>query len=198
MKVEDFTPSELQEKVYLNCVGMFGVTSAGYWWGRAAGAIVRYTHFMLGYDDPLWTLIYSDDGNLMSGQEWKERSLVLHLFTLAVIGVPLAWDKARGGVEQEWIGYWLDLGRFELGVSLSRAAWASTWLADRVREGRAQLGELLQGLGRLGFITSAVDFLRPFLGPLCAWASAGPRHARPSIPPCFSLSCSTYQTNYRR
>ena len=76
MKLEDFTPNELQEKVYLNCVGTFGVTSAGYWWGRAAGAIVRFTHYMLGYDDPLWALLYSDDGNLMSGQEWKERSLI--------------------------------------------------------------------------------------------------------------------------
>ena len=53
---------------------------------------------------------------------------------LQTIGFPLAWHKVRGGVEDEWIGYWLDLGKFELGVSASRAAWASNWLADRVRE----------------------------------------------------------------
>jgi hypothetical protein len=84
----------------------------------------------------------------------------------------------------------MDVGRFELGVSASRAAWASNWLASRVREGRAQLGELLQGLGRLGFITGAVEFLRPFLGPLYAWASAGPRFARPVIPTMLLLIMS--------
>ena len=36
---------------------------------------------------------------------------------LVVIGVPLAWHKVRGGIEAEWIGYWLDLDRFEVGVS---------------------------------------------------------------------------------
>ena len=38
---------------------------------------------------------------------------MFHLFILVVIAVPLAWHKVRGGVEAEWIGYWLDLGRFE-------------------------------------------------------------------------------------
>ena len=187
IRKEDFTAEELAEVVYLNCVGTFGVTSAGYWWGRAAGAIIRLTHYALGHEDALWALIYSDDGILMSGSEWKERSLILHLFVLVVLGVPLAWHKVKGGVEAEWIGYWLDLGRFELGVSQVRAAWAANWLEDRAREGRAQLGELLQGIGRLGFIMGAVESLRPFLGPLYAWASAGPRYARPVIPPMLML-----------
>ena len=106
----DFTAEELAEKVFLNCVGTFGVTSAGYWWGRAAGAIVRLTHYILGHEDAIWALIYSDDGVLMSGTEWRERSILLHLFVLVIIGVPLAWHKVRGGIEAEWIGYWLDLG----------------------------------------------------------------------------------------
>jgi hypothetical protein len=187
LKKEDFSAAELQQDVYLNCVGTFGVSSAGYWWGRAAGALVRMTHYVLSHEDALWALIYSDDGVLISGEEWKERSLILHIFVLVVLGVPLAWHKVRGGVEAEWIGYWLDLGRFELGVSILRATAASTWLKERVREGRAQLGELLQGLGRIGFITGAVEFLRPFLGPLYAWASAGPRCARPPLPPMIML-----------
>ena len=123
----------------------------------------------------------------MSGTEWRERSPLLHLFVLVVLGVPLAWHKVRGSIETECIGYWLDLGRFELGVSQARAAWAVSWLEDRAREGRTQLGELLQGIGRLGFITGAVESLRPFLGPLYAWTSAGPRYARPTIPPMLLL-----------
>ena len=97
----DFTEAELKEDVYVNCVGTFGVSSAGYWWGRAAGAIVRLTHYALGHEDALWALIYSDDGNIISGEEWKDRSLVLHLFVLVILGVPLAWHKVRGGIEDE-------------------------------------------------------------------------------------------------
>ena len=53
IRKEDFTAEELAEKVFLNCVGTFGVTSAGYWWGRAAGAIVRLTQYVLGHEDAL-------------------------------------------------------------------------------------------------------------------------------------------------
>ena len=35
----------------------------------------------------IWALIHLDDGILMSGSEWKERSLILHLFVLVVLGV---------------------------------------------------------------------------------------------------------------
>ena len=52
-------------------------------------------------------------------------------------------------------------GRFELGVTEKRTQWAIRW----VRE----------GLGCLQFEAGPLDHLRPSLGPLYAWASAGPR-----------------------
>ena len=85
---------------------------------------MRLTNYAFGDEDALWALIYSDDGSIVSGEESKERSLILHLLVLVVLSVHLAWHKVRGGMESEWIGYWLDLGRFELGVSTSLAAWA--------------------------------------------------------------------------
>ena len=108
--------------------------------------------------------------------------MLLHLYVLVVLNVPLSWAKVRGGTESEWIRYWLDVGRFELGISASMASWASRWLTDNAAEGRVKLGELREGLGRLQFVTGAIEFLRPFLGPLYAWASAGPRYARPKLP----------------
>jgi hypothetical protein len=42
----------------------------------------------------------------------------------------LKWPKVRGGVQLEWVGYWLDFARFEIGVSAQRAAWAATWLSE--------------------------------------------------------------------
>ena len=88
----------------------------------------------------------------------------------------------RGGAEAEWIGYWLDMPRFEVGISELRAACCARWLGDKATEGRVALGELREGLGRLQFATGAVEYLRPFLGPLYAWAAAGPRFAKPRLP----------------
>ena len=47
---------------------------------------------------------------------------------------------------------------YKLGLSLKRA----TWLVE----------SFAQGLGRLGFASIALDWERPFLGPLHAWSSA--------------------------
>ena len=85
-------------------------------------------------------------------------------------------------LQSEWIAYRLDVSRFELGISMTRAHRASPWLADKATEGRVKLGELREGLGRLRSVTGAIEFLRPCLGLLYAWAPAGPRHARPKLP----------------
>ena len=86
---------------------------------------------------------------ITSGSERKERDVLLHMFVLVVLNLPLSWKKVHGGVEAECIGYWLDMTRFELGISASRAGWAVRWLSDKATEGRVKLGELREGLGRL-------------------------------------------------
>lgn len=96
----------MREKVYLNCVGTFGVTSAGYWRGRAGGAIVRLTHYLLSHEHTLWVWLYSDNGMIASGSEQKELGLLPHMFVLVLLSVPSSWRKVHGGVEAEWIGYW--------------------------------------------------------------------------------------------
>ena len=178
----DFTEAELAEDVFLNCVGTFGISSAGYWWGRAGGAIIRLTHYVLGYDNMLWALLYSDDGKLTGRGRFPERALLLHLFVIVVIGLPMSWKKIKGGFETEWIGYWVDAARFELGISANRAAWAIRWLTDKSTEGKARLGEIREVLGRLQFIAGPVEFIRPFLGPLYQWCMSGPKFALPKLP----------------
>jgi hypothetical protein len=66
----------------------------------------------------------------------------------------------------------LDIGRFEVGVSLSRAAWTARWLTDKATERTVRLGELREGLGRLHFLAGPIEYIRPFLGPLYARRSA--------------------------
>ena len=183
----DFTAEELAQPLWLNCVGTFGVASAGYWWGRAGAAVERLTHYLQGLEHALWQLLYSDDGWVTGRSRYAERDLLFHLFILVILGTPMAWHKFRGGAVLEWIGYALDLKRFELGVSELRLSWVVKWLADKVEEVVVPLGEMREGLGRIQFVAGPLEHLRPFLGPLYAWASAAPRHARPRIPPTIAL-----------
>ena len=173
MRRSDFSARELRESVFLDCVGTFGVTSAGYWWGRAGGGIVRLAHYLIEYLEAVWALLYSDDGKVTGQTAHPERGLLMHLLVLVLIRLPISWKKVRGGPEVECMGYLVDVGRFQIGISARRAAWISRWQTDKVAEGRMRLGELREGLGRLQFAAGPVEHLRPFLGPLYAWASGG-------------------------
>ena len=53
---------DLQDEVWLNCVGTFGVGSAGYWWSRGGAALLRVSHYCAGPSNALWALLYADDG----------------------------------------------------------------------------------------------------------------------------------------
>ena len=181
LKKTDFSAKELSEEVFVNKVGTFGVSSAGYW-GRAGGAFMRVGHYFVGARDAIWALLYSDDGKLTGRTSYPERGLLVFLLTIVLIDIPLSWHKVRGGQQVEWIGYWVDVGRFEIGVSAARAAWAVRWLTDKATEKTVRLGELREGLGRLQFLAGPVEYIRPFLGPLYAWASIGPKYARPKLP----------------
>ena len=130
----------------------------------------------------LWVLLYADDGKATAGGPRFELPLLNHLFLLEVLGTPMKWRKVRGGVQVEWVGYLIDYARFEMGITESRAKWCTTWLRDKVRERRVALGELREGLGRLVFVSGPIEHIRPILGPLFAWASAGPRFVRPRLP----------------
>ena len=94
----------------------------------------------------------------------------------------MAWHKLKGGDQLEWIGYFVDLGRFQLGITEKRVQWAVRWIEDKIREGRVRLGEMREGLGRLQFVAGPLDHLRPFLGPIYGWVAAAPRYTRPQMP----------------
>ena len=136
----------------------------------------------MDYTEAIWALLYSDDGKLTGRTERYERGLLLHMLVLVIVHLPISWHKVKGGPQVEWIGYWVDAARFELGISANRAAWASRWLSDRATEGRVRVGELCECLGRLQFIAGPVEYLRPFLGPLYSWCATGPRYAQPRLP----------------
>ena len=88
-----FSEEQLNEEVWLNLVGTFGIASAGYWWGRAGAALVRLTHYLTPRQLQMWLLLYADDVLATAGGPWFERPLLFHLFLLMVLGTPLKWPR---------------------------------------------------------------------------------------------------------
>ena len=54
-------------------------------------------------------------------------------------------------------------------LQAKRATWLVEWLRGLAESAKAEARSFAQGLGRLGFASIALDWERPFLGPLHAW-----------------------------
>ncbi|CAE7923836.1 unnamed protein product, partial [Symbiodinium sp. KB8] len=72
---------------------------------------------------------------------------------------------------EEWLGMETDYQAISWPLE-EESRLASRLARDKATRGRVTAKEFAQGLGRLGFAAIALDWERPFLGPLHAWSSA--------------------------
>ena len=152
--------------VYLNRRGTYGMASAAYWWGRLGAALLRYLHYSSRPLALLWLMLFADDWKITAGGPDYALDILGALFTLLIFKVPIKWKKCGGGRTVCWIGYELSLKEWSLGVSERRARWLEEWIARVLADGRIQMRELREALGRLSFVYGALTWDKPFLGPL--------------------------------
>lgn len=170
-----------EDTVWLNEVGTFGVGTAAYWWSRLMAAVARGCLYLHGRDW-VWQLVFADDEHWSStGPDTVVNLLATVLFQV-VVGVPFSWKKFRGGFSMDWVGFWIDYTRFEVGLSESRAMWLAKWIQSTLSEGSVLIRAFGEALGRFGFASGALEYFRPFLGPLYAWYSAVPSGAYLELP----------------
>ena len=160
------------DTVYVNKVGTFGVSCASYWWTRIAACGIRATHHLLGPFFLLELLLYADDLETIGRDRSGRMGIPLAFVFLAALGFPFKWAKTRGGFRVEWLGMETEYGSYRLGLSSKRASWLGNWLREICSKGSVSGRNMAQGLGRLGFAALALEWERPFLGPLYAWSSA--------------------------
>jgi hypothetical protein len=177
------------EEVWINTVGTFGLASAGYYWGRLIAAVGRIPHYILK-DREFWQLIFADDFSWTAGGERFDETLLVVVFLMVCLGIPFTWDKFAGGLAYEWIGSALDLVRFEAGLAEKRRIWLVSWLDGVLQKKIILVRHFADVLGRLQYATLVLQYLRPFLGPLYAWASAVPAGACIPLPGAVSLILS--------
>ena len=132
--------------------------------------------------EPLWQLIYVDDIHWAVSGRHRFVILIGSLVLWTAAGTPWSWKKTRGGVEVEWVGYWVDYSRFVAGISEARSVWLINWIERALQDRIMSLRRMSETLGRLGFASSMVEYIKPFLGPIYAWVSAAPLSAALPIP----------------
>lgn len=183
----DKRPLTNASRIWINDVGTFGIASAAYWWSRLSSGICRLLMAMME-KSWFWQLLFADDIRFQSHGQEKFLEIILALFFWVLAGTPVAWHKCVGGLEVEWLGYWLDYSRFHIGLSESRAQWLIKWATRIVQEKIVLVANMAQGLGRLGFAAGALEWVKPFLGPAYAWTSAAPLGAVLPVPPAIWLT----------
>eukprot|EP00435_Cladocopium_sp_Y103_P057979 s1782_g20.t1 len=159
---------EANTKVWVNCVGTFGVTSASYHFTRMFGAVVRCAHALCGRRDN-FQLTYVDDLLFLARGLGGLAAIWLTFLFLVIAGTPFSWHKCGGGLKAEWTGFQVDISKKELGMSEKRLRWARDWIEKTITNKMVRVDEFRSALGRLAFMMSAFGHLKPLLGPLYSW-----------------------------
>ena len=154
----------------------------------APGWLFAYAAVGCSRKAELWQLIFADDLSWSAAGHRKFNEIFLIILVWQAFGTPFAWHKVKGGFQTDWLGYWLDYNTFRLGISESRARWLAGWLARTIERGASRIRELREALGRLSFAAGVLEWHRPFLAPIFAWAAAAPASAYLPHPPAVQLS----------
>eukprot|EP00435_Cladocopium_sp_Y103_P014947 s1451_g3.t1 len=129
-------------------------------------------HYLLGPGIPIELLLYADDlESLGVGKEGRKGTVMAFIY-MAAMGSPFKWGKQRGGLCTEWVGVTSDYGSYSFGLSRKRAEWLVGWMRGICKEKKVEPRIFAAGLGRLGFAATALQWEKPFLGPLYVWSAA--------------------------
>ena len=132
-------------------------------------------------------MLFADDGKAHIPISIFRKVIPALLALFVSFGMDQKWDKIRGGVQFQWIGYWLTPDGHRIGISEKRKNWVIRWITE-VLEGKKTVSDFDSAVGRLSFVCSAIIYDRPFLAPLFSHAAAvrrrtGRKADTASLPP---------------
>ena len=158
--------------LWLNRVGTFGVSSAPYWWARLMALIGRYVGHLMGTH---WFLqmVYVDDLHGVFIGERKFLHLWIWVLAFELIGTPFGYHKFKGGLVSNFVGFHLRYDWCQVGISDKRGEWLCAWV-DQVSSKNFVVAtrDFSEFLGRLGFVSQLLTWMKPHLAPLYSWAAA--------------------------
>ena len=153
-------------------VGTFGISSSAFLWSRLFGIIGRCSaRFLL----TLWFyhLVFVDDVHANFAGKDKFQHLLMWLACFEMFGTPFAYKKFRGGLTSAFVGYELSYPDQRVGISESRGQWILKWVAEaRASKFVVSVRRFAEFLGRLGFVSRLLVWLKAHLAPLYSWRAA--------------------------
>ena len=175
------------QTIWINKVGTFGVSSAAYWWTRLFGCVGRFVSRLL-LQMAVLQLIYVDDLQLVTLGQDKFVALWMALASYEALGTPFAYHKFGGGLQSEFVGYWLNFEHCKLGISDKRGRWLLAFLVEMEKSGyTVSMRRFSEFLGRLGFVARVLVWLKPHLAPLYSWTAALDRSTVATAPRLVKL-----------
>ena len=159
------------DTVWVNQVGTFGVSSAPYWWAKLAGILGRFVAYVF-HDKWVMQMIYVDGlhGSFI-GRD-KFRFLWIWLLAFEMLGTPSGYHKFKGGFACEFVVFHIRYDVAQVGISKKRGDWLVSWTL-KAEEARfvIQARDFIEFLGRLGFVSQLLTWMKPHLSPLFAWSA---------------------------
>eukprot|EP00435_Cladocopium_sp_Y103_P061492 s851_g23.t1 len=158
--------------VWVNCVGIFGVSSASYWWTRLFGLVGRLVTSVLRRR-PNLQIVYVDDLHILVWGPHKFLWLWMMIAAYEILGTPFGYHKFKGGLEIPFGGYELDYYGKTIGISVKRAQWLKEFMLELERKRYTlPMRDFNEFLGRLGFVARILTWIKPHLAPLYSWSAA--------------------------
>ena len=90
----------------------------------------------------------------------------------------------------DYIGYWLDYSRFQIGISEKRTVWLIEFIDRLVTdEWLVQARRYHEFHGRLGFAAQVLPWLKPLLAPGYSWLAAVGKQSTVKMPELLAAVC---------
>ena len=158
--------------LWLNRVGTFGIASAPYWWSRLMALVGRFVGHLMGSHWFL-QLVYVDDLHGVFVGERKFLHLWIWVLAFELIGTPFGYHKFKGGLVSNFVGFHLRYDICQVGISDKRGEWLCGWV-DQASSKNFVVAtrDFSEFLGRLGFVSQLLTWMKPHLAPLYSWAAA--------------------------
>ncbi|CAE7884862.1 mettl24, partial [Symbiodinium necroappetens] len=118
-------------------------------------------------------LVYVDDVHANFAGRDKFHHLLMWLACFEMFGTPFAYKKFRGGLTSAFVGYELSYPDQRVGISESRGQWLLKWIEEaRASRFVVSVRRFAEFLGRLGFVSRLLVWLKAHLAPLYSWRAA--------------------------
>ena len=182
--------------VWVNKVGTFGISSAPYWWAKLFAMIGRFVGHLMA---TAWFLhmVYVDDLHGAFTGRSKFANLWIWVLAFELIGTPFAYHKFRGGFSSEFVGYQMRYDLNEVGISLRRGTWLVDWINKAAEKKFVVVTrEFTEFLGRLGFVSQVLVWLKPHLSPLYAWSAATSSSTVAKLPDVVILTMTYLKSEF--